>query len=60
MWRVFKEAGRPFPRFTEDDVLDYMLIEAILLKVQREDEEQRKKQKTREWRANRDDLKQFQ
>ena len=60
MWRVYKEAGRPIPRFSEDDVLDYMVIESILLKLRREEEEAQKKVTTREWRGNRDHLMQFQ
>jgi phage/plasmid-associated DNA primase len=60
MWRVLKEAGRPIPRFSEDDVLDYMITEAILIKVQREDEAARTKKVTKDWREDRDHLKQFQ
>lgn len=38
MWRVCKEAGRPWPTICpEDDVIDYMVMEAIYLRVQAED-----------------------
>lgn len=38
MWRVNKAAGRPWPvLIPDDDVLDYMVMEAVAIKVQRED-----------------------
>jgi PHD/YefM family antitoxin component YafN of YafNO toxin-antitoxin module len=43
MWRVCKEAGRPWPVLCpEDDVIDYMVMEAVYLKVQKQDERHRK------------------
>lgn len=42
MWRVLRSAGRPWPVLSEDDVLDYMVMEAVKLKVDLEDEEARK------------------
>jgi hypothetical protein len=42
MWRVCKEAGRPWPRLSDDDVIDYMVMEAVCLRVAREDEKAKK------------------
>jgi hypothetical protein len=42
MWRVYKESGRPMPRFSEDDVIDYMVLEAVMLKARHEDAEAQK------------------
>lgn len=39
MWRVYKESGRPWPVLCpEDDVIDYMVMEAVALKVRKEEE----------------------
>lgn len=43
MWRVCKAAGRPWPRLSDDDVIDYMVMEAVCLRAGREDEKDRKK-----------------
>lgn len=37
IWRTCKAANRPFPQLVEDDVLDYLITEAVALKVARED-----------------------
>src|SRR5690349_19411766 len=42
IWRVAKAAGREFPRLVEDDVLDYLITEAVYLKAAAQDEEFRK------------------
>jgi len=39
IWRTCKAANRPFPTLVEDDVLDYMIVEAVGIKVAREDRE---------------------
>lgn len=36
---VCKEAGRPLPQFSDDDVLDFMVTEAVILKYVHEREE---------------------
>lgn len=41
MWRVNKAADRPFPKLVEDDVLDYLITEAVYLRVSAEDEKLR-------------------
>lgn len=50
MWRVYKEAGRPWPTVSEDDVIDYMVMEAVALKVRKEDEAARKEAERQEWK----------
>lgn len=42
LWRIHKAAGRPFPQLVEDDVLDYLITEAVYLTVAHQDEEFRK------------------
>jgi hypothetical protein len=48
--RVCKEAGKPFPRFSDDDVLDYMVTEAIVVKHWDEQRKEHKRQEMREWK----------
>jgi hypothetical protein len=60
MWRVHKEAGRPWPVLCKDDVIDYMVMEAVAMKVDREDAEAAKQQKVREDRKDVSGLKQYQ
>jgi hypothetical protein len=43
MWRVCRSAGRPWPVVCpEDDVIDYMIMEAVALKARKQDEQDRK------------------
>lgn len=39
MWRVCKEAGRPWPVLSDDDVVDYMVMEAVALKANKDEAE---------------------
>lgn len=50
MWRTYKEAGRPIPRFSDDDYVDYCVIEAISLKVLKEEAKERKAQEREAWK----------
>lgn len=50
MWTTYREAGRPIPRFSDDDYVDYCIIEAISLKVRKAEAEARKKQERDEWK----------
>lgn len=52
MFRVFKEAGRPMPRFSDDDVIDYMVLEAVVIKSRAEEEKAAKKAKRKEWQKD--------
>lgn len=50
MWRVCKAAGRPWPVLCpEDDVIDYMVMEAVALKIQKEDEKAKKDAERKQW-----------
>lgn len=53
IWRVHKEAGIPFPTLTEDDVMQYLIVEAVMVKVKREEAEAakaaEKEAKKRQW-----------
>lgn len=51
IWRVCKESGRPFPRLSEDDVIDYMIVEAVILKAGQEEQEMAKQQSISEWKS---------
>ena len=58
VWRITKECGRPFPKVCDDDVIDYMVMEAVTLKVKREDQEAAKQRERDEWkRADKSHLK---
>lgn len=50
MWRVCKEAGRPWPVLCDDDVIDYMVMEAVALKVRKEEEKDRKAAEQKAWK----------
>lgn len=59
MWRVCKSAGRPWPVICEDDVLDFMICEAVALKVRKEDEAAQKEAERNQWKKDqREKLKQ--
>ena len=57
IWQVCKEAGRPVPRFSEDDVIDYMVLEAVALKVMKQREEAEKKREKSDWKNDKEALK---
>jgi hypothetical protein len=63
MVRVFKEAGRPLPRFSDDDVIDYLVTEAAVFKAAEvEAAENKKAEKERarsEWKSDREAMKQL-
>lgn len=55
-----KSANRPWPVLCpEDDVIDYMVMEAVALKILEEDKKAAEQAKRKEWRSRRDDLKKF-
>lgn len=57
IFRVCKETGRPFPKVSDDDVIDFMVLEAVTLKVMHEDNEEAKKQRKKEWKKDQDGIK---
>lgn len=50
LWRVSKQAGRSFPILDDDEVIDFMIAEAIAIKVDKEDSDAAKKQEREEWK----------
>ena len=49
MWRVYKAAGRPWPTLSADDVIDYMVMEAVALRVFAADEKAQKDAERKRW-----------
>lgn len=50
MWTTYREAGRPIPRFSDDDFIDYCVIEAISLKVRKQEADAKKKAERDQWK----------
>jgi hypothetical protein len=59
MWRTLRDAGRPWPVLSEDDVLDYMVMEAVAVKVRHEEAEAQKKAEREAWKKDKSGLEQF-
>lgn len=63
VWRVCRAAGRPFPVLSDDDVIDYMIMEAVQIKVGLEDEKLRKEAEKKaardNWKKDTSNLEQF-
>ena len=59
MWRVCSKAGRPWPSVSDDDVIDYLVMEAVAFRVFNEDEKARKNAERESWKADREDLKAY-
>lgn len=51
MWRVCREAGRPWPILSDDPVIDYMVMEAVCLKVREQERAEAKAQERANWQA---------
>lgn len=60
MWRVSSAANRPFPQVSDDDVLDFMVTEAVAVKVTAIDRKAEEERRRKEWRGKRDHLKKYQ
>ncbi len=56
MWRVYKEAGREWPVIDDDDVIDYMIMEAVALKASAEDQKVEKKKEVKNWKKDSEGL----
>jgi hypothetical protein len=48
--QVCKGLGRPLPRFSEDDVLDYMISESLACKLWEAEEKAAKKRERDAWK----------
>lgn len=42
MWRTYRVAGREIPPFGDDDVIDFLVTEAVASKVAKQDQEAQK------------------
>lgn len=51
IFRVYKESGRPFPQVSDDEVVDFMVMEALTYKAVEEDAEAQKKAERDQWKA---------
>lgn len=56
VWRVFRQAGRAIPEFSDDPVTDYLVVEAIALKISKEDADARKNAEREAWKQRTDEL----
>lgn len=52
MWRILEKAKRPWPVLDDDDVIDYMILEAITYKVAKEEEKEAEDRKKKEWKSD--------
>lgn len=52
LWLTRREAGQPIPDFCDDDVLNFLVTEAIRVKVGEEMRQQREKMQDHEERKN--------
>ena len=50
IWRVCKEAGRPWPVMSDDDYIDWCIMEAVQARVQHAEVEAAKARERAEWR----------
>lgn len=51
-----KAAGRPWPVLDSDDVIDYMVMEAVAIKVGKEEAKAEKKAKAQDWKRDKEGL----
>lgn len=56
MWRVYRAAGRPWPVLSSDDVIDFKVAEAVLIKTQQEEADAQDKKMREDWKKKTDDL----
>lgn len=57
LWRVCKEAGRPWPVIDEtDDVIDFMIMEAVTIKINREEKKKAKEREHKEFKRDKEGL----
>lgn len=56
LWRACKEAGRSWPVLDDDEVIDFQIMEAVALKVNREDKKEAQKRKGEEFKHDEEGL----
>lgn len=52
MWKVYQDSGRPWPTLCEDDLIDYMIMEAVFIKARKEESEAEKAAEKKEWKSD--------
>lgn len=50
LWNACKEAGRPWPTLDEDDVIDFMIMEAVAIKSRQQSKEVEQAKERKDWR----------
>lgn len=53
---MYKQSGRTIPKFSDDDVTDYKVLEALTLKALKQEAEDHKKQEREAWKKDRKGL----
>lgn len=53
MWRAYQAAGRPWPKLDDDEVIDYMILEAVAVKAKQEEREAEKQAEIQRWQRER-------
>lgn len=60
MWRIYKESNRPWPVICEDDVVDFMIMEAVAVRSKIEQDEAEKEQarmkEVKDWKKDKSGL----
>ena len=59
MWRAHKASGRPWPKMDTDEVVDYLILEAVAAKAAKEEEEHQKEKERTNWKKDVTNLEQF-
>lgn len=59
MWRAHKESGRPWPIMDEDEVVDYLILEAVASKAAQEEIEHHEAVKKDNWKKDTTNLDQY-
>jgi hypothetical protein len=59
IWRTNRSAGRPWPQISWDPVTDYMIMEAVSMKIRKEDNEAAERKKRNDFKQDFSGLDQF-
>lgn len=57
MFRVCNRAGIPLPRFSDDEVINYLVTEALVFKEAVEEKREEQAKERNEWRSDREAMK---
>lgn len=56
LWHIHKQAGRPWPTLSEDDVTDYMVMEAVAIKAAKQEEKAQRQAKAQDFKQDKEGL----